>query len=290
MSESRSPVEDHLRRPGRDDAAVDERRLLEALRRTDQVMGRGDDRLAGAGLALEHVHQLFLGRGVDPGHGLVEEVQLRLGGDRLGEEDPPALAARQGADLSIPEAGHADGLERGVDPVPVVGRRPAAEAETGVAAHHRDLRDGHREVPVDRLGLGDVGDLVGARAGRPAEDRDAARERLEEPRDHLQEGALAGAVRPDDREERSAPDVERDVGEGDAAAVAGGDVDEADGGTGIEDGAGGAAWADDEPVAGEPVVVGRVIGGRRRSAACSTASCRDRCPPGPARGRRCRGS
>ena len=168
---------------------------------------------------LEDVHEVFLGRRVDAGHGLVEEVQLGLGGDRAGEEDPPALAARQRADLAIdlrrpcrrsraPASTRSRSIGR-------AGRRP--KPSRGVAAHHHHLPDGHREVPVDGLGLGHVGDPRAATPRLPAEHLDAARERLEQPGDDLEERALAGAVRADDRQQRSAPDIEVDVGEGDAA-------------------------------------------------------------------------
>ena len=43
--------------------------------------------------------QVLLGRGVDAGDRLVEEVQVGLRRERPGEEHAPALAARQRADL-----------------------------------------------------------------------------------------------------------------------------------------------------------------------------------------------
>ena len=113
-------VEDEvLGRTGRDDPAVDQRGLVEALRGADQVVGRGDDRLAGPRLGLEDVHQVLLGRGVDAGDRLVEQVQVGLGGDRPGQEDAPALAAGQRADLAVDGVGHADRLERRGDALAV---------------------------------------------------------------------------------------------------------------------------------------------------------------------------
>ena len=230
------PVEDHLRRPRRDDAAVDERGLLEALRRADQVVGRGDDGLAGPRLALEHVHQLFLGRRVDPGHRLVEEVQLRLGGDRPGEEHPPPLAARQRADLAIERAGHPDGLERGVDPVPVVATTAGGRSRAG------------RSGPSSRPRRRSPG--TPSRPPRPGARRRSSRARVHRrrrrgPRRCRENGASSPAMTlrsvllpapfgpmTASSEPRRTSSV--DVGEGDPAAVAGGDADETDGGTAVE--------------------------------------------------------
>ena len=79
-------------------------------------------------------------RDVDAGHGLVEQVELRIGGDGAGEEDAPALAARQRPDLAVDGIGHADRLERrgdalAIDAVPARVPKP----EPRVAAHHHDL-------------------------------------------------------------------------------------------------------------------------------------------------------
>ena len=68
-----------------DDPAVDGRDLLEALRGAGEVVRRRDDRLAAAGLGLEEVHELLLRRRVDAGHGLVEQVEVGVRGERAGE-------------------------------------------------------------------------------------------------------------------------------------------------------------------------------------------------------------
>src|SRR5712671_2899901 len=78
-------VEDELRGPLGDEPSVEEGRLLEPLGRADEVVGRRDDGLARSRLGLEDVHQLLLGPSVDARDGLVEEVQLWIGGDRTSE-------------------------------------------------------------------------------------------------------------------------------------------------------------------------------------------------------------
>ena len=69
--------------------------------------------------------------GVDPGDRLVEQVQLGLGGDRPGEEDPPALTARQRADLAI-AGGRPSRRSRSAASTRLAVARPGppAEAET----------------------------------------------------------------------------------------------------------------------------------------------------------------
>ena len=46
-----------------------------------------------ARLGLEDPHQVLLGRDVDAGHRLVEEVQVGPRRERLGQEDPATLTA-----------------------------------------------------------------------------------------------------------------------------------------------------------------------------------------------------
>ena len=221
-------VEDQLLgRPGRDDPPIDQGRLLEPMGRTGQVMGGGHDGLAGPGLGLQDVHQVLLGRGVDAGDRLVEEIQLRFRGQGPGEEDPPSLAARQRPDLAVDLGVHPDGLEA---PRPRDGRGgPVADRpDPGVAAHHHDLADGHRELPVDDLGLGHVGHLVSMDAGSRSEDLDRPGPGCQESRDRLEQGALARAVRPDDGQQRAGRDGQVDGLEGQPVAVSGADAGQAD--------------------------------------------------------------
>ena len=104
-------IEDEAGRAVGDDPAVDGRHLLEALRGAGEVVRRRDDRLAAAGLGLEEVHELLLRRRVDAGHGLVEQVEVGVRGERPGEEHAPPLAARQLTDLHAAVLGHPDLLE-----------------------------------------------------------------------------------------------------------------------------------------------------------------------------------
>ena len=87
-------IEDERGRTVGDDAAIDGQHTSEAAGGAGQVVGRRDDGLAAPGLGLQEVHEVLLGRGVDTGDRLVEEEQVRLGGERPGEEDPSPLTAR----------------------------------------------------------------------------------------------------------------------------------------------------------------------------------------------------
>jgi len=225
-------IEDERGRPVGHDAPVHGEHPREAPGRAGQVVGRGDDRLATPGLRLEEVHEVLLRRRVDPGDRLVEEEQIRLGRKRPGQEDAAPLTTRQPSDLGIRLGGHADLLEGCSDRPAIVAAGSSDRTEGGIAAHHDDVPHGDREPPVDELGLGDIGHPARLLACRMAEHLDAAGHRRQEPGHEPQQGALAGAVRPDDREQRARLDGEVDPLEGDAIAVAGGDPAQPDIGMG----------------------------------------------------------
>ena len=102
-----------------------------------------------------------------PGHGLVEQVQVRPRRERLGEEDTATLATGELADLSVrvrPPCRRSRGLPRRPrDPR----CRRTDEPDEWDPAHHHDVADGDRERPVDRLRLGDVGESLAASRGGP---------------------------------------------------------------------------------------------------------------------------
>jgi hypothetical protein len=191
-------------------------------------VGTRDDRLAAPGLGVEDRHEVLLGGVIDAGHRLVEEDEIGLRGEGPGQEDAAPLAAREGPDLAAGVGRHPDELE-GVGHGGMVASAGTTEwPQARVAAHHHDVAGGHREAPVDGLGLGDVGHRPGVLAGPAAEDGDRAAPRLEEAGDELQEGALATAVGAYDRGQRAGRELEVDVFEDDLVLVTDGDVHEPD--------------------------------------------------------------
>ena len=107
------------------DRAVDREHLLEALGGAGQVVGGRDHRPSRRRLGLEEVHQQLLGRGVDAGHGLVEQEQVGFGGERPGEEHAPPLAAGQAPDLGPQVVVHLHLGERVADGPAIGGARAA---------------------------------------------------------------------------------------------------------------------------------------------------------------------
>ena len=170
-------------------------------------------------------HQVLLGRGVDAGDRLVEQVQVGPRRERPGEEDAPALAARQRADLAVAV----------VPPCRPVSSAAATALAVVAARERRSPISGYRPIIATsptvtgnaqstELGLGHVGDRLAARPGGAAETPRPCRERPQQPGDDLEQRALAGAVRTDDGEQRAGRDLQVDVGQGDPVAVAGRDV------------------------------------------------------------------
>ena len=135
--------------------------LAEVAARRGQVVGRGDDRLAGADFAVEQLHQVLLRRDVDAGDGLVEQVELGLGGDRPGEERPPTLAAGQGA-----RSGSARGpaiptrSSAARDRIAIRAAGLAERTQPREATHHRDVPDLTGKDQSTSSACGHVGDAT----------------------------------------------------------------------------------------------------------------------------------
>src|SRR5690606_1999189 len=134
------------------------------------------------------------------GERLVEQDELALLGKGTRQEDALLLAAGKLADLPVAIVGHADPGKRSVDRLAILRARPPQPAHAAVAAHHHDILDQYREVPVHFLALRDIGDEIGAqrRLGRTAENADASGGERDETHDGLEQGRLAGAVDADE--------------------------------------------------------------------------------------------
>ena len=181
----------------------------------------------------------------EPGGGLVEHQQLRLGGERHGERDLPMLAVRERSPTSSPS------LCRDGDPAGGVARAladraslPGQDHRPQVTAFDADDRRG-RCCPR-RSGRGTAATAgtcararawPGTRAGScvtsSPEELDRARRRREVAGDDVEERRLAGAVRAEDRPTLAVGDVEIDVAHGVKAAEAPADPPQAEGRLGV---------------------------------------------------------
>src|SRR5829696_3420006 len=141
-------------RPEADLVAVQQAHLVAGQVGQAQVVGGHDDRRPGRPQPGHRGQQQVLGEGVDPVERLVQQQQPRLLGDRPGQQDPLALAAREGAEPGRGPFGQADlgkGAGRGL---PVGRPRPPDPADPRVAAHQHHLEGRHRELGVQGVGLG----------------------------------------------------------------------------------------------------------------------------------------
>ncbi len=202
------------RGPGGQKDAVDQHDLIAEIGNAAEVVGGDQHQVAALAELAQQFDDRALGLDVDAGERLVEQDDLAFLGQGAGQEDALLLSARQLADLALAEARHADAFECGVDLAAVVLRGDAQEAHVAVAAHHHHVFDEDREVPVDVLALGDVGD-AGCASGRrrtgKARDGDLAARRANEAHDGLEEGGLAAAVDADQAADRARCQLERHV-------------------------------------------------------------------------------
>ena len=150
----------------------------------------------------EQMEDRLLRGGVDPREGLVEDEQLRLLGERAGEEDTLLLPAGERADLPRRECRHAHPRQCVMHARLVGGGRTAAEANGGVAAHQHDIMHRDGELPVHRLALRHVGDAAARLPDRRTEEHHTAPLVRLHPHDRVQERRLARPIRPDNARHR----------------------------------------------------------------------------------------
>ena len=191
------------------------------------------DRGAGRAQAAHDAHDGAASAHVEQGAGLVEDEQARLHGERAGDGDALLLAAGEARGVGLGEGAHGDAVELAADAALDLGGLDAEVlgAEGDVVLHDRgdDLVVGVLEHEAEALARAAVRGEVDAAAGEDvlAQERHVAGVRGEEPRQHEGERGLARAVGAQDADVLAGTDVERDVVEGERAAlVAEGDVGE----------------------------------------------------------------
>ena len=175
----------------------------------------GDERACvEAGAAELGQHLLFLGR-VHVGEDVVEHEQRRRAGERPGQRDPLALAARQRepalADDGVPPLGEARDLRRRPPrPPPPRARRPGSTASRPSVTLSTSAREKRNAS---------CGTQASAARSRPSEsvvtscaaDEDGAGRRLPQPREQQTERGLAAARRTHDGHHLARPHLERHV-------------------------------------------------------------------------------
>ena len=173
----------------------------------DVVRGQ-DDGDAGGAQRTHHVPHVLAQLDVDAGGRLVEEQHLRLVRERLGDQHAPLHAAGQRHDLVVLLVPQRERPQHLLD----VGRdrrqaeQPAAERDRG-PHRSRTHRCGSScgTSPIKRAGGAIVGEDV------VAADGDRAGRRRHDPADDADQRGLAGAVRPEQRENLALVDVEIDA-------------------------------------------------------------------------------
>ena len=190
---------------------------------------RGEqDRPALGGHRPQQLHHVQALARVHPVERLVEEQDRRVVDQRRGDLRPLAHALRVGPDRAVLGVAQLDDGDRPVGRGSGVGQR----LEPGV--EQRELAAGQERI--DRLALRDEADLAVDRRVAPgglAADDDPAGRRPEQPGHEVEQGRLAGAVRPEQAgDPRAQP--ERDVVDRDDVAVPARDVLELDGGRRVE--------------------------------------------------------
>ena len=166
----------------------------------------------------EHVLQLAAHDrarvGVERRQRLVEQQDLRVARQRAGDRDALALAARQRARALVGEVADAQALEQRAD----VARPPPPKATLRAHGHVREQRV-LLEDEADRAPLGRQVDLRGGVEPRPLAERDAPAIGPPQPGDGAQDGRLARARGPDERDRLGADaqaeaELERAKGDG----------------------------------------------------------------------------
>ena len=172
---------------------------------------------------------------VHPGRRLVEQQQLRVGRERAGDLDAALVAVGEVDGELVVDAWRPaptkSSISRALSSDSRSSRRVRGgrRIEPNSPARMRACRPtitfstrGHRREQADVLERprhAQRRDLVRPRAGDVrAVELDLAQRRLVEAGEHVEERRLAGAVGPDDRDDRALGDLEGDVVDGDEAA------------------------------------------------------------------------
>jgi len=161
--------------------------------------------------------------GVERGHRFVEQRQPRPRGHRPAEDDPLALASREGRRPAVKHVLQAEPARDGAHPVPDLGPRPSPGAQA-----EGEVRE-HAQMRIRRLVLEDhrQAAMPGRSArGRLAPEADLAVVGLFQAGDQPQQGRLARPRRPDDRQALALSDRQMGALDAPSASVAAGQAED----------------------------------------------------------------
>ena len=157
---------------------------------------------------LEQLDDLALVAHVEVGEGLVEQEQVGLRDEGLGDGDALLLAAGEGRHALVGEGEGPDRLEGVLDASPVVGAGPADAPPAAGEAEADEVAGPHRVADGGGVVLGHVADAGVASVRGLAQHRHRPGRHREQAEHDLQQGGLARAVGPDHHDERPAGDGE----------------------------------------------------------------------------------
>ena len=160
------------------------------------VVGGDDHRAAGLGQGAQVPAVDAPGRAVQVGRGLVQQDQVGVPGEGLGQEHPLALAAGQGVQGRMGELLHPHDRHGLLHRPPVGGAEPAEQAVPGEPGHAHHVVHPQGQHEAGGVELAHVGDSGGPGQGLAAEHLDGAAGGRKQPGDGLEQGGLARAVGP----------------------------------------------------------------------------------------------
>ena len=131
---------------------------------------------------------------------LVEQQQPRPADERVRDQDPLLLAAREFADARVGEVGRVNRVEHVVDDRPALARGQGQTQAVTVDPERDQVAPAHRHVWVQQELLRHVADLPAAPSARIAasvgggDHLDGAGGWRQQPQDHPEDGCLAGTI------------------------------------------------------------------------------------------------
>lgn len=193
--------EDLGNRTSRDDPVIEQKNVVEILGNCLEIVMDDDRRLAFGSQTVHQGDNCPFGGGIDPGEGLVHEIQVGLLDQGACEKDPLLLATGKLADLARRERPEFHLFERLHGGTPMPRENRAKPADFSVEPHHDHIDGGDRKVPVHAGSLRDIGDAMPHDREGLTKETNVAGDNGNQSQRRLKQRALASAVRTDEGRE-----------------------------------------------------------------------------------------